>query len=54
MPEDLVPMKRMIFGLASILQNINKIYPILWDHLEYEDSWKLIQTLLIDTRGDSY
>ena len=40
----------MMFGLASILKNIEKIYEILWNHLNSEDAWRLVQSLLKDTR----
>lgn len=42
--------KKHMFGLASILKNIARIYGIIWDHLGSDDAWILIQTLLKDTR----
>ena len=54
LPEDIMEVKGMMFGLASILQNIHKINTVIWDHLQYEDSWRLLQTLLSDTRQESY
>lgn len=46
--------KSLMFGLASILQNIGQIYTTLWDHLDSDDCWKLIRALLKDTREESY
>lgn len=42
--------KKLMFGLASILQNIEKINSKLFEHLGSDDAWKLLQTLLKDTR----
>lgn len=50
LPEEIMTVKKLMFGLASILQNIEEIYRTLWDHLESDDCWKLIQALLKDTR----
>lgn len=46
--------KQMMFGLAAILQNLHRILNVLWDHLENEDSWILMQTLIKDTKTESY
>ena len=54
LPEEIMEVKRMMFGLASILTNLNAIYSTLWEHHGTEDSWRLMQTLLLDTRGESY
>lgn len=43
-----------MFGLASILKNIKIIYGILWEHSNTQDSWRLMQSLLRDTREESY
>jgi hypothetical protein len=46
--------KKYMFGLASILKNIKIIYGILWEHSNTQDSWRLMQSLLRDTREESY
>lgn len=50
LPEEIMDVKKHMFGLASILKNIARINRNLWDHLGTDDAWKLIQTLLKDTR----
>jgi hypothetical protein len=34
LPEEIAEVRKLIFGLASILQNIEKIYEILWEDME--------------------
>ena len=43
-----------MFGLQSIVLNLPKIYDIIWNHLNSDDPWLLLQNLLKDTRGEAY
>lgn len=43
--------KGYTFGLKSIVHNIDKIYAILLENLQYEDSWHLLQAVIKDTKA---
>ena len=44
----------MKLGLPTIILNLQKISQILWEHLNNEDSWFLLQNLIRDTKGECY
>jgi len=41
-------------GRKSIIYNIDKIYDILWNQLEIEESWPLLQAIIKDVRGERF
>lgn len=47
----IMEVKKYTFGLKSITHNLDKIYNLLWNNLELEDSWRLIQAILRDLKG---
>jgi len=47
-------LKKLVFGKKSIVWNIEKIYNILWENLECEDSWILMQTIIRDMNGERF
>ncbi len=50
----LVPIKKLVFGLKSIIYNHEKILTTLVSHLECEDAWPLIQAIMKDTKENSF
>jgi hypothetical protein len=47
----LVEVKKLTHGRKSILHNHQRIYRILWNNLQVEDSWELLQALIRDTKA---
>lgn len=54
MTSPLIPIKKLVFGLKSIIYNHEKILSTLVSHLECEDSFPLIQAVIKDTKGNSF
>ena len=45
----LVQIKKLVMGRKSIVHNIQRILNVLLSHLEYEDTWPILQAVIKDT-----
>ena len=45
----IVGIKKLVMGRKSIAHNTPKILSILLQHLDYEDTWPILQAVLKDT-----